>query len=77
MGEGRGGETRRDESGCGAGLCFAWISLFVSSRWLEGKERVTVDFSKTTQTNTKKKRDDDDDEVEGFGVGLVDLTWSP
>jgi hypothetical protein len=27
------GEGRRRESGCGAGLCFAWISLFVSSRW--------------------------------------------
>ena len=43
----------------------------------EGKERVSVDFS-----NTRKKRDDEVMmmmrlKVAGFGVGLVDLTWSP
>lgn len=44
----------------------------------EGKERVSVDFS-----NTRKKRRDDEVvmmmrlKVAGFGVGLVDLTWSP
>jgi hypothetical protein len=42
---------------------------------VEGKERVSVDFS-----NTQKRRRDElmmmRLKVGGFGVGLVDLTWS-
>lgn len=75
VGEEKQGETRR-ESGC---LCFAWISLFVSSRWLEREKNA---FPWIFPTHEKKRRDDEVVmmmrlKVAGFGVGLVDLTWSP
>jgi hypothetical protein len=52
------GEGRREWVRCGAGwlsLCFAWISLFVSSRWREEKERGSVDFSIWLKKNQKTK----------------------
>jgi len=77
VGEGRGGETRRDER-VGAELASALLGfrfLFLVGGW---RERNALPWIFLTQhKHTKKKRDDDDDEVEGFGVGLVDLTWSP